>query len=114
MDYERNRIRINQLTALGAKTDYQGFVIGGYLITKGNIAYLDEAGWDALIKNLPIQKTDQEAFDFYISQLNAIQPPVLNDTRLSEMAAIIDNVIKEYTSYVSEELEETESQIKHN
>lgn len=108
MDYERNRSRITQLTDMGARLVAGGYRInspsGDYIISTENITHMHDGAWEIMIAQLPTHQTDQEAFDSYIKLLNDIKAPVLSDARLSEMVAIIDNVITEYTKYVQEEL----------
>lgn len=109
MDYYRNRKRINQLSDIGLVQQASGFIKDGYFVTNHNVSYLSEEAWNILIKQLQENigvKSDEELFLNYILQLNAVKAPELKDKRLSEMIAIIDNVIKEYTTYVDEELSE--------
>lgn len=112
MDYERNRSRINQLTALGAKSTSEGYRInnpaGSYIITTENITHMPYGGWELMLTQLPTHQTDQQAFDSYIKRLNDIKAPVLKDKRLSEMVDIMNDLIIEYTSYTKQELKGVE------
>lgn len=108
MDYTRNRNRINQLRNIGLTQQSVGFIKNGYFVSNHNVKYLTDEAWgiliDQIVKN--VAKSDDKLFLVYIQKLNSIKAPELQDARLSEMVAIIDNVIKEFTVYVNEELTE--------
>lgn len=103
MSYERNRQRIDAILKKGATKTFTGYMMSPRFISNENIEFMNDDDWTNLIKTINTTN-EQDLFLLYIKQLKEVKVPVLIDTRLVEMVAIMDELIREFSVYANQEL----------